>query len=66
MASVLSPKPPKVDTSAQDAQIKAQQAEADRLSAAENAKRRGQIGRTSGSRSLLTGLETGVLKQNLG
>jgi hypothetical protein len=68
MGGILAPKPPKVDTSAQDAQIATQKAEAERLTTEANAKKRAALGRTGGSKSLLTGLETGVsgLKSTLG
>ena len=68
MGSIMGGKPPKVDTSAQDAQIASQKAESERLTTEANAKKRSSLGRTGGSKSLLTGLETGVdgLNKTLG
>lgn len=68
MGKILGGGAPKVDTSAQDAQIATQKAESERLTQQENAKKRALIGRNTGRRSLLSGLETGVgnLKNKLG
>ena len=68
MGKLLGGGAPKVDTSAQDAQIASQKVEAENLTKQENAKKRALIGRNSGKRSLMTGLETGVdgLRKTLG
>lgn len=66
MGSMFGGKPPKPDTAAQEKQLAEQKAENERLQAASNSKKKAQLGRNSGSRSLLTGLESGVLKDTLG